>query len=127
MVDLCKWECDEGQQELFPFDVTRKCSLPVPPSFSDPAFFRPAASPGEGDARAETTPALIPLVSSSIPQLVNTHDDFRVGKIISAESMWRSLTQDSWIYVVRGNFLDFVSLPIQTVPPRPLTLSQADD
>ncbi|MPC74717.1 hypothetical protein E2C01_069091 [Portunus trituberculatus] len=25
MVDLCKWECEVGQQELFPFDVTRKC------------------------------------------------------------------------------------------------------
>ena len=25
MVDLCKWECEVGQQELFPFDVTQKC------------------------------------------------------------------------------------------------------
>lgn len=25
MVDLCKWECEVGQDELFPFDVAKKC------------------------------------------------------------------------------------------------------
>ncbi|XP_045101327.1 uncharacterized protein LOC123498229 [Portunus trituberculatus] len=55
---------DVWQEVFFLFTVITPSlsgSLPVPPSFSDPAFFRPAASPGEGDARAETTPALIPL------------------------------------------------------------------
>ena len=29
--------------------------------------------------------------------------------------------------MVRGKFLEFVSLPFQSVPPRPLSLSRADD
>ena len=36
--------------------------------------------------------------------------------------------QDPWIHdVVKGKFLEFVSIPFQTVPPRPLALSRADD
>ena len=67
-------------------------------------------------------------MSSLVPHLVNTPDNFKGGKIFYAQSLWRSLTQDSWIYdVVRGKFLEFVSLPNQTVPPRPLNLSRADN
>ena len=60
------------------------------------AFFRSAASPGEGDAWAEA--AVTSPMSSGFPPLVNTPDNFRGYKIFSANLLWGSHTGslDSW-------------------------------
>ena len=66
-------------------------------------------------------------VSSWLPLLFHTPDNFRGGKIFYAKHLWGSLSQDSWVYnVVRGKFIEFVSIPFQAMPPRPLTLSHTD-
>ena len=52
------------------------------------AFFRPAASHGEGDAWAEA--AVSYPVSSGFPPLVNTPDNFKGCKIFSANLLWGS-------------------------------------
>ena len=46
MVDICKWECEVGQNELFPFDVTKKCEeIHKAGKLGRPAF-RPSKAPG---------------------------------------------------------------------------------
>ncbi|XP_045137191.1 uncharacterized protein LOC123519752 [Portunus trituberculatus] len=48
MVDLCKWECEVGQQELFPFDVTKKCEeIHKAGRLGRPSFRPPAKSSGK--------------------------------------------------------------------------------
>lgn len=66
-------------------------------------------------------------MSTVVPPMINTPDNFKGGKIFYASSVWGSLTKDIFIHnVVHGKFLDFASLPSQNNPPSPLKLSTAD-
>ena len=69
----------------------------------------------------------LPLVSPLLIHLINTPDNFCGGKIFGARLQWSLLSSDKWIHdVVHGKFLVFVSVPIQRIPPAPLSLSFTD-
>ena len=48
MVDLCKWECEVGQNELFPFDVAKKCEEIHKEGRLGRPSFRSSKVPGTG-------------------------------------------------------------------------------
>ena len=65
--------------------------------------------------------------SDLLCSLQNTVDNFTGGKVLCYLNNWECLSSDPMVLnIVHGNVLEFSSLPVQTVPPRPLCLSKLD-
>ena len=59
--------------------------------------------------------------------LGNTPHNFRAGKIADCVEIWESLTTDKWILnVVRGDFIEFESVPLQIHVPGEVHLSAGE-
>ena len=64
-------------------------------------FFRPGASPGEGDAETQNSPVKLPLVSPLLMHMINTLSTFCGGEIFDARL--QVLSSEKWIHdVVHG-------------------------
>ena len=102
------------------------CSTFTPTS-SGEAFFRPASSPGEGEAGTQNSPVSFSLVIPLMPTLIDTPAIFCGGKFFHDRLQWCHMPSDKWIHdVVHGKFLVFVSVPIRRRPPGPLYFSTSD-
>ena len=94
-----------------------------------PVFFMEELSKGKEPTEQvlEACPTVQVSPVNLVCVLTNTKENFIGGKIFHAMHNWSSLTSDSFILkYVSGECLDFIELPLQVAPPRPLSFKPSE-